>query len=281
LLLLLLQKNDNVKLMNRIIIPTDFTKAADAAIKQAAAIALKTQADLILLHVLGDILPTAEVSEKLLKEESARLTQEYGLNCEYMLKTGNIFDVIASEPCKTNYDLMVIGTHGVKGVRQKLFGADILKLVSKVPIPVLVVQEDSPLVETFKKIILPVGSHDSFEDLLYAIKLFTGIYQTEVHLYSINKPGFEWPEQMKKNIEKAIDLFKTKGVQVIRVKEDQTVYSLGYAKQTLNYAKSVSADCICMMSIPSNEYYYFAQADKEHMLENETFIPVLCAGGGS
>jgi nucleotide-binding universal stress UspA family protein len=266
--------------MSKIIVPTDFTEAADAAIRQAVAIALKTQADLILLHVLDDILPSAKESENLLEEETARVSREYGLHCEYLLKSGSIFDVIASEPCKTNYDLMVIGTHGVTGVRQKLFGADILRLVSKVPIPVLVVQEDSPLVKTFKKIVLPVGSHDDFNMAVHAVLFFAGICQTEVHLYSINKPGFAWPEQMKKNIENAMNLFKTKNIQVIRVKEDQTVYSLGYAKQTLNYAKSVGADGICMMSIPSNEYYYFAQADKEHMLENEFRIPILCSGGG-
>ena len=64
------------------------------------------------------------------------------------------------------------------------------------------------------------------------------------------------------------------------MKEDQNVYSLGYAKQTLKYAQSVGADLICTMSVPSKEYYYFADSDKENLLLNEYHIPILCAGGG-
>lgn len=32
-----------------------------------------------------------------------------------------------------------------------------------------------------------------------------------------------------------------------------------------------------MMSVPSEEYHYFAQQDKENLLTNEGGIPVLCA----
>jgi nucleotide-binding universal stress UspA family protein len=266
--------------MNKIIVPTDFTKATDTAIMQAAVIALKTHADLILLHVVDDKSPSWEESERTLKAEAEKIIREYGLQCDILLKTKNIFDVITPELCKTTYDLMVIGTHGIKGVKQKLFGADILKLVSKVPIPVLVVQEDSALVKNFTRIVLPVSSHEGFMIAVNTVMLFAGIFQTEVHLYSINKPGFTWPEQMKRNIDNAMSLFKTRGIQVIRIKEDQTLYSLGYAKQTLNYAKSINADGICMISVPSYEYYYFAQADKETMLENEFRIPILCASEG-
>ena len=39
--------------------------------------------------------------------------------------------------------LMVVGTHGPKGLRQSLLGADILKLVRHVHIPSLVVQAES------------------------------------------------------------------------------------------------------------------------------------------
>jgi len=33
------------------------------------------------------------------------------------------------------------------------------------------------------------------------------------------------------------------------------------------------------MSVKTDEYYYFAQADKETMINNEFGIPVLCASG--
>jgi hypothetical protein len=66
---------------------------------------------------------------------------------------------------------------------------------------------------------------------------------------------------------------------MVRIKEEQNVYSLGFAKQTINYSNSVDADAICIISPSSEEYYYFAPSDKETLLLNEYKIPILCAGG--
>ena len=127
---------------------------------------------------------------------------------------------------------------------------------------------------------MPVSSHDTFNESVNAVLLIAETFKPEVHLYSIHKPGFDWPEQMFTNIENATQIFNSENVKMIRVKEDQNVYSLGYAKQTLKYANSVGADLICMMSASSKEYYYFAPSDKETMLLNEYQLPILCAGGG-
>jgi len=111
------------------------------------------------------------------------------------------------------------------------------------------------------------------------VLFFGKFYEIEVHFYSIHKAGFEWPEQMLINIEEASHLIETANLPLKRIKEDQNLYALGYAKQTLKYTESVCADAICIMSIPSEEYYYFAQSDKESLLLNEKCLPVLCAGG--
>ena len=76
--------------MSKIIVPTDFTKAADVAVKQALVIALKAHAELVLLHVVDAKSPIAEASEKMLKTEVARISEEYGMQCSYMIKTGNV-----------------------------------------------------------------------------------------------------------------------------------------------------------------------------------------------
>jgi nucleotide-binding universal stress UspA family protein len=266
---------------NKIIVATDLTTVANQAIKQATAIAVASKSILTLLHVLDDRSQSAEESKKILNVQAERIRSQSGVPCEVMLHEGNIFEVIPYVTCEHDYDLMVIGTHGIKGIKQMLFGSNILKLIAKVSIPVLVVQEESPLIETVKKIVLPVSSHESFHAVVDAVIYFSEVFGAEVQLYSVFKPGFDWPEQMLTNIETATRRFESKGVRMLRVKEDQNVYSLGYAKQTLKYAQSAGADLICMMSESSKEYYYFAPADKENMILNEHYLPVLCAGGGS
>jgi nucleotide-binding universal stress UspA family protein len=266
---------------NKIIVPTDFTVAANKAVRQAVILAVKGGSSLTLFHAMDDKSASAGEVTKRLSAEAESISQSAGITCETLIKEGKALEMIALTVCEKDYDLMVIGTHGYSGIRQKLFGADILKLVAKVPGPVLVVQEDSPMVEAFNKIVLPVGSHDNFLESVEAVLLFAGLYDVEVHLYSIQKPGFEWTAQMLTNIEETSRKLQEKGVRMIRIKEEQREVSPGYARQTLKYARSIGADAISVMSVASQEYYYMAKDYKEAMLLNEFHIPVLCAGGGT
>ena len=266
---------------NKIIVPTDLTNAAQQAIRQAIVIARKTNSSITLLHVMDNKSASLEEVKLSLDTEADNIRKDRGVNCDVLIKEGNLFEVISYVACEKDYDLMVIGTHGIKGIKQMLFGANILKLVARIPVPVLVVQEESPLIESFHKVVLPVSSHETFRSAVEAILLFAGIYDLEVHLYSIHKAGFIWSDQMLKNIEDATLQLQTKGVRMIRVKEDQQVYSMGYAKQTVIYARSIGADALWMISVPTEENYYFAQSDKETMLLNDFHIPVLCTGGGT
>jgi hypothetical protein len=185
------------------------------------------------------------------------------------------------EASDQDYALVVIVTHGIKGLRQRLFGADILKLVSKIPVPTLVVQEQSKLVSSCERILIPVSTHQSFNHALDATILFARLFHSEVILYSIYKPGFEWPDELLKNIERAVRELEKQGIRMTRIREDQNVYSMGYSKQTLNYAKSSGADVICIIPVSSKEYYYFAQSDKESLLLNDLHLPILCARGNT
>ncbi|MCX6232452.1 MAG: universal stress protein [Bacteroidetes bacterium] len=263
---------------NKIIIPTDLTSVAKQAIKQACLIAEKSQSSLCLLHVLNDKSPSEEEVRKQLGYEADAIRIQHHLKCDVLILAGNLFDVIPNVCIEDDFDLMVIGTHGIKGVKQMLFGANILRLVEKISIPVLVIQQETALVTSFDKIVLPVSSHESFIAALDALLYFSKVYGTEVVLYSINKPGFDWPEQLLNNIEQAVSLFGKHGVKMTRLKEEQNMYDMGYARQTLKYAQTAKASAICMMSVPSVEYYYFAHADKETMIINDAHIPVLCMG---
>jgi len=106
-----------------------------------------------------------------------------------------------------------------------------------------------------------------------------GIFDPEIHLYSISKPGFEQTDKLRYNITLAETRFSEKGISYKRVCEDQSVFSVGFAKQTLLYADQIKADLITVMATPTRENYYFADSDKEAIITNEHCIPVLCASG--
>jgi len=260
----------------KILAPVDFTELSDKVIEQAAYLSGISGSALVIFHIAERSADLAYLTEKL-AEKAAETSLKYKVNCESKVKEGSIFKEIQAEAEENEYLLVVIGTHGVRGLKQKLMGADILKIITKVPVPTLVVQSTSSFLTSFGKIVLPVATHLSYENILRAVVVIGKLFNSEVHIFSIERPGFEWPEQLKKNLEKTRAIFEENGISHIRINEKQTVLSVGFARQTLQYAQKTGADMIAMMANSSEEYHYFAQQDKENLLTNDSGIPVLCA----
>lgn len=260
---------------NKIIVPVDFTDAADSAIELASVFADKTGLGITLLHIHDEKI--AAEPEDDLQVQAKRLAEDRGLASEFRIRKGNIFKEIPNAAEEEDYKLMIVGTHGFKGIREKFFGSDILKLVKNIPVPVIVIRKDYRIPPAgIRTIVFPAGTHKAFTNNIGATIFIAKLFDAEVHIYSVEKPGQEWSPELKANIELARSEFEKHGVRYKRVNEKQTTYSMGFAKQILKYAQSVSADLIAVMSIPTPEHYYFADSDKEMLLVNDEGIPILC-----
>lgn len=270
--------------LKRILVATDLTEAADMAVQHAALIAKKAGAAVDLLHIVDKNSAsnlareglTAEDLVEGMRNKCAKIKEQHGLESEFILHESDIFEGIPFIASKGEHQLMVIATHGVKGIRQNLFGAFILKVVRDTPIPTIIVQGEHPVWKNIDRIVFPVGGHETFDNKIDATCLIAGLFGSEVSIYAVERPGEEPSIKTLSNIEKAKSTFTNAGVAFREVKEDPTVYSVGYAKQTIEHAKSSNADLIAIMSVSSKEHYYFAQADKERILTNESRIPVMC-----
>jgi nucleotide-binding universal stress UspA family protein len=266
----------NLNLMSQksILVPFDLTDPAVNAANAAASVANSGNMNLTLLHVTDS--DTSEAADDQISKLAARLQSEYSINVNYIIRKGRLFQEISAEADDRDYQLMVIGSHGYKGLKEKLLGTDILKLLKNIPVPAITIQEGFNFPEKgFRKILLPASSHDFFDKKIEAVILMAQIYDAEVHVYTVEKPGFEWSAEIKTNIVKAIQAFELNNIRYQRVNEQQNTYSPGYARQILQYAQNVSADLIAVISLPTKEYYYIADSDKELLLTNELRIPVL------
>lgn len=266
----------------KIIVPVDFTPASDQAILQAISIAQKSMCSIRLLHLLenntqGDIDETPLAIEDKLNV-LAKSIASHGIDSDFILKEGSIFDEIPLIANSRENFILVIGTHGVKGLRQKLFGADILKLVRKISIPCLIVQEQCQN-HHFSPIVFPVGGHKNFDILIKSTADLAKLYKAEVHIYSVALKGEAISDEIKENIALAEKIFTENSISFKRVIDDLRVISIGFACQTAEYAKETGAGLISIMSVKSEEHYYLAQADKETLINNLSAIPVLCHSG--
>ncbi|MDX1419918.1 MAG: universal stress protein [Rubricoccaceae bacterium] len=147
---------------DRLLVPIDFSGASDAALRRALDLARRTGAEVHLLHVvpgfaaLGpeedfDALPEAEqaffrhVWGQAQAQLDARLAlaRPEGLALRKVLSYG-LPSAVALEYAEENdVDLIVMGTHGRRGVRRLVLGSVAEEVMRRADVPVMVVPEGS------------------------------------------------------------------------------------------------------------------------------------------
>ncbi len=260
----------------KILVPVDFTEASDTAVAQASLLNDTLQVNIELLHIVHS---DEHSKEDFLLEKIAETLSEKGIVAFPKIVKGSVLSAINENVLEGKFDLMIVGTHGARGLRQNLFGADILKLIRGNSCPSIVVQKTSKPVDHFEKILLPVGSHAEFNSLVTSISKIAKASNATVVIYCINRPLEETSEDLNVNKQNAKQLFLEMGINFSEVSEPSSVVSFGFAKQTLIYAENNKIDLIGIMAHASSEHSYFANADKERMLMNEKGIAILCSAG--
>lgn len=260
--------------MKHLLVPVDFSEVTSTVTNVAAKLAKLLNGHITFLHV-KHIKSSPEVDIQL-QQITGDVSKEYGIDCNSRIREGSIFTEVRAEASSNDYDLVVIGSHGFKGIREMMFGSDILKLLKLIPVPTITVLKGYVLPdEGFRKITVPVASHKTFHLIIEAVIKVAKTFNSEIHLYAVEKPEIEWTEQLKSNIAKAETAFKNAGVNYKKVTERQSSFSLGYSRQTLSYATTNSSDLIAMMAVPAKEHFYFADGDKEQIITNKSLIPVI------
>ena len=142
-----------------ILVPTDFSKFADAALKKAVEIATPSETKIYLLHVIDERIQQCAVdyclSQELVKQlekdslkasrdklqkEANAIIKAKKVNVIFDVKRGVPFEVILSEQEARQIDLIVIASHGRTGILGQLMGSVADKVIKGSKCPVMVVK---------------------------------------------------------------------------------------------------------------------------------------------
>ena len=252
----------------------DFTDTSKIAIAYAAWLAKRESAAVNLLHIVDDDYSEKEVEEKL--EYFTGITS-MDVPFNISIGSGNYLKKIPKLLQLSDADFVVIGTHGTKGIFQSLFGANVVKLVQDIPVPALVVQDNSPMpVPSIQNILFPVAPHHDFDIKIEQTAHWAKLHKAEVDIFCLFKGESKLPEAIATNLDESVNHFTTQGIKHNKVLRESKVYSVGYAKDILLYAKEKPFDLIAIMSQNSDENAYFGNVDKTNLILNPAGIPVLC-----
>jgi nucleotide-binding universal stress UspA family protein len=137
----------------KILVPVDFDGASDAAIRFAVELAQRDGAELALLHVWelpayaypvietasADVFTPIRAAAMVHLDELVARTQKDHVRTSGVLRDGLPWRAIIDEIEATAPDLVVVGTHGRRGVARMFLGSVAEKLVRLSAVPVLTV----------------------------------------------------------------------------------------------------------------------------------------------
>lgn len=259
--------------MKKIVVLIDFTDGSVVALKQAISLAKHTQAVITGLHIVASpekVKPAEEELNKFVSKYDGDVT------ISNMVAVGSLIHASEEALQKINPDLVMVCTHGVKGMYQYLFGAQILKLVQAIPYPCLVVHENKGVDLTrAESILLPIGPHPDFRIKIRQTAALAKSLGAQIVIYRINRPGNEFQNLLIKNEDDAKVYFTEQQIPYTAVLEDIEVLSVGYSRQTINYAVKHNIGIMSLMANISKNDLLFGYGDKENFLVNEEGISVL------
>jgi len=158
--------------MKTILVPTDFSPNANKALNYAAELAILSRATIIIIHITDlthaamneNVILPASIDKDIIHEANRELKVLAGITKDitgglvnYQLYNGFVPDAIQYAAKENKADLIVMGTLGNAGIREKLFGSITAKVISHADIPVLAV----PLLYEWtpaKKILLAINN---------------------------------------------------------------------------------------------------------------------------
>lgn len=143
----------------RLLVALDSTATSRLALEHAAALGRLSGATVVLLHVLEsfrhvsgfespkvyaeEVLPRMRAAGRELLDEAAAPLVEQGIKVETVLLEGSderVAELIARRAEEAGVDMVILGTHGRRGVNRLLLGSDAEHVARIAPVPVMLVR---------------------------------------------------------------------------------------------------------------------------------------------
>jgi len=259
---------------NKILVPTDFTKVADNAMGHAMRLAKRTGAEVYLLHVVANQDETEVTRRKLELEQQRAQAMEAGVRVHKLVRVGSIYDDIGDAASEIDANLIVMGTHGMRGM-QFLTGSRALRVITSSSVPFIVVQERAIKEGGYDSIVVPLDLHKETRQKLTVVADMAKTFNSKVHLIVPKEDDEFLHKQLQNHIKFANQYLDGRGIthDAVIAAED----SGDFVKAVIKHAVSVDADMIAIMNLAQgNIFGVLGVPYEQEVITNEAQIPVMC-----
>ena len=271
--------------MQKILVPTDFSKEAENALKTAAIIAKKFDAEIYLLHMLdlplnlidpvqgnSQNVPEALYFMKLAHMHFSKIKEsDYlkDLSVTEAVQFNHAFKGITEFAKNNNCDLIIMGSHGSSGFQEMFAGSNTEKVVRQSEIPVLVIKEEAKDFKIEKFILATDTEIDNKKTLLKAIE-FSKLFEAELHLLFVNTPNnFTTTKQAYADLEEFLQEMNLNSIK-------KHIYNdISVEKGILNFSEKIKADLIGISTHGRKGLAHFFNGSVSEDLVNHARRPVI------
>ncbi len=255
-----------------ILIPTDFTVVAQYAIESAVKFARLTNTGMVLVHIVKKASEISEATAKV-EIEADKASKDFGINVTGIVREGSIFSTIGETVSEIDAGLVVMGTHGIRGM-QKLTGSWALKVLVTSKVPIIVVQEH-PKRDAVEKIAFPVDFKKENREKIGWAYYIAKLFNSKVYIFRAEPSKDRKIEQgTRTNLVFTEKFLRSKDIpyEVTTAKGDES-----FAKESLQFADEIGADLILITTTKGISIADFVLGTSEQdIITNSAHIPVMC-----
>jgi hypothetical protein len=271
------------KKKQQILVPHDFSDAGQCAVSYGLMLAQIFHCELTLIHVIpassktpsGVVSNVEEAARSRLAQISGRLLQNAGVPVNAYVFKGKLREIIIDIIDRINAIVFVAGLNTVNRLPSHYFSPkDLVSDYRELRIPILIVQNKMPDINTFSSIVLPIDfTRESKEKASWAGYLGKLNHSAVTVVHTEYKDGF-FAVQIRNNLMLVKKLFNTLGTRHEIHKAERLRYSLD--RYCVSFAKMKGAG---MLIITATKDFGFAEfmlgPVEKKIISNEDQLPVM------
>jgi len=259
----------------KILVPTDFTSVAKTALAHAIKIAKIMDGEIVLLHVVDRDTNTDEARAKI-DPMAEEVSKNENIPTVGKVVTGNIFDDIDKVADYEGARLIIMGTHGRKGI-QHITGSYAMKVITNSKIPFIVVQ-DRVVSEGYKNIVFPIDFKAETKSKISVTASMANKLGAKVHIFADYEDDKFDKQKIDNNVAYTKKFFSSHGIDYVVEHADGPG---DFVKQIIRYSASINADFIAILNLNYRSINAFLKNSEEALISNEAQIPVLMVNPSS
>ena len=273
--------------MKKIIVPVDFSQHSEFALKAAALLAKKNDAQIYALHMLDMIDGSLNESANYQQEKTFFLLKLAEKKFKTFLKKDYLKDVKVTPIVKhfkvfsevneiaknENADLIIMGSHGASGLKEFFVGSNTEKVIRFSEIPVLVVKNE--LADfNFDNIVFPTDFSDEIVNTYIQAKEVVKDFNGNLHLLYVNTPfdNFKTSAEME-NL--AVNFLNKAEGNTDKLKDVNFVSDRTIEKGILNFSNTVGADLIAVSTHGRKGLSHVFRGSLSEDIANHASLPIL------